>query len=94
MNWNAKTIRESGFYSDSKWLKMRDEIRTRDKMTCQRCGTFSADRYEVDHIIELNWDNIHDWNITWNPENLQLLCHDCHTKKTREDKKDNERLFF
>lgn len=94
MRYDVETVRESGFYSDSKWIKTRDMIRKRDKMTCVKCGDFTADRYEVDHIIELTWDNVDDWNIAYNPENLQLLCWKCHKAKTREDKRDKRRLFF
>ena len=94
MNYNAETIRDSGFYSSSKWIKVRDDIRKRDKMTCQKCHSFTEKYYEVDHIIELTWDNVHDWNIAYNPDNLQLLCHACHNRKTRKDKRNTERLFY
>lgn len=94
MNYNAEKIRDSGFYSSKKWLNTRDNIRKRDKMTCRKCGSFSEKKYEVDHIIELTWDNIDDWNISYNPDNLQLLCHNCHTRKTRKDKRNDDRLFY
>lgn len=95
MNYNAETIRESGFYSNQKWLEVRDSIRKRDKMTCKKCGTFTAKYYEVDHIQELTWENVDDWNVAYNPDNLQLLCHACHNRKTRKDKRSNyNRLFY
>lgn len=94
MNYKSETIRDSGFYSDPKWLKVRDSIRKRDKMTCQICGDFTAKYYEVDHIIELNWGNVKDWAIAYNPDNLQLLCHACHNRKTRKYKRSEERLFY
>lgn len=94
MRYDVEDIRDSGFYSSSKWIKTRDNIRERDKFTCQKCGSFTAKRYEVDHIIELTWDNVDDWNIAYNPDNLQLLCHDCHGRKTKQYKHDQERLFF
>lgn len=94
MNYNAEKIRDSGFYSSKKWLNTRDSIRKRDKMTCRKCGSFSETKYEVDHIIELTWDNIDNWDISYNPDNLQLLCHNCHTRKTRKDKRNDDRLFY
>lgn len=94
MRYDVDTIRESGFYSSNKWKKVRDFVKKRDKMVCQRCGSWSEERYEVDHITELTWDNVDDWNVAYNPDNLQLLCHNCHTKKTREDKRGANRLFF
>ncbi|KZK36740.1 Phage-associated homing endonuclease [Lactococcus cremoris] len=94
MNYQADTIRESGFYSESKWIKVRDEIRERDKMTCQMCGDYMAERYIVDHKIELTWSNVDDWEIAYNPENLWLLCQACHNKKTKDPKMFAQRLFY
>lgn len=94
MNYNAEKIRDSGFYSSNKWLSVRDSIRKRDKMTCKKCGSFTSKYYEVDHIQELTWDNISDYDIAYNPNNLQLLCHNCHTRKTRKDKRNQQRLFY
>ncbi|WP_142363471.1 HNH endonuclease signature motif containing protein, partial [Streptococcus pneumoniae] len=48
---------------------------------------FGAKKYEVDHIIELTWENLDDWKIALNPDNLQLLCKSCHNKKTGEYKR-------
>lgn len=94
MNRNADTIRESGFYSSKKWIELRNSVRIRDEMTCQMCGDYRAERYEVDHIIELDWLNVDDNNIAYNPDNLQLLCHECHNKKTREYRRNGKRLFY
>ena len=94
MRYDVDTVRESGFYADRKWLALRDYVRKRDKMTCQHCGSFSEKRYEVDHIVELDWNNVGDPEIALNPDNLQLLCHNCHVKKTREDKRGRNRSLW
>lgn len=94
MRFDVETIRESGFYSEPKWLAVRDYVRARDKMICARCGDVILDRPEVDHIIPLTWENVTDPDIAYNPDNLQLLHHDCHTRKTREDKRNKNRLFY
>lgn len=94
MRFDVETIRESGFYSEPKWLKVRDFVRFRDDMTCAICGKFIDEKPEVDHIIPLTWENVRDWNIAYNPDNLQLLHHDCHVRKTRRDKKVKNRLFY
>ena len=82
MKYNVDTVRESGWYNKKEWLAVRDYVRQRDKMTCVRCGAFGAKKYEVDHIIELTWENLDVWEIALNPDNLQLLCKSCHNKKT------------
>lgn len=46
---------------------------------CEHCGGAG---YIVDHIEELNANNIDDPEITLNHDNLQYLCLPCHNKKT------------
>lgn len=75
-------MRGTGFYSNKRWIEVRDFIKRRDKMTCQSCGETITGRYIVDHIKEVNETNVHDWDIAYNPENLQLLCQSCHNAKT------------
>ncbi|WP_252899756.1 HNH endonuclease [Lactococcus fujiensis] len=77
-----------------KWIALRNSIRERDQMTCQICGDYQAEKYEVDHIIELSWENVDDWEVAYNPDNLQLLCHACHNRKTKEGRKYGKRLFY
>ncbi|MDO6448097.1 HNH endonuclease [Oceanobacillus profundus] len=38
---------------------------------------------EVDHIIPVKVD----WSLRLDINNCQPLCHDCHNKKTAEDKR-------
>lgn len=52
-----------------------------DRGICQICGRPGN---EVDHIIELTPDNIYDEKIALNLDNLQTLCHRCHTHKTMD----------
>ncbi|WP_412760916.1 HNH endonuclease [Paenibacillus validus] len=47
---------------------------------------------DVDHIIELTDDNKHDWNIAYNPDNLQYLCTDCHNHK--HDRSNGLQIFL
>ncbi len=61
-----------GYYDqDARRLpaELRNEIIERDKSLCCKCGETGS---EIDHI---NGDSK-------DLENLQLLCHDCHTEKT------------
>jgi 5-methylcytosine-specific restriction endonuclease McrA len=41
----------------------------------------------VHHIKELTEENFMDPNISLNPENLEALCYDCHTREHHEGKK-------
>lgn len=78
MKWQKK------FYKSDLWINTRDQVRDRDGMTCCKCKNFIYGKSIVDHIIEMNPENYLVWEISLNPENLQLLCMECHNKKTFE----------
>ena len=79
-------VRNTGFYSTPEWIKVRDAVKKRDRMICQSCKKPITGRYIVDHIIPLSLENYHDAKVSLNPDNLQLLCQDCHNKKTFSNK--------
>ena len=57
---------------------MRNYVLHRDKGICFFCGRLIDKRPTVHHKDELNEDNVFDWNIALNPDNL-VACHaDCH----------------
>lgn len=64
------------FYNSKAWNDLARLIREQRHYICDRCGKPGAT--QVHHIIELTPDNINDPNVSLNPRNLQLLCHDCH----------------
>lgn len=74
--------RHEEIYKTSEWKKVRKFVIQRANGLCERCypSKVKAGK-EVDHITELTEDNKHDWNIAYNPDNLQLLCTDCHNDK-------------
>ncbi|WP_346346978.1 HNH endonuclease signature motif containing protein [Burkholderia cenocepacia] len=61
-------------------VKQRRRIRVRDKYICQRCG-IAVRTGEVDHIVSLEDGGTND------DANMQLLCIDCHKKKTATDRR-------
>ena len=66
-------------YHTSTWRKLRKYYYHKKHGICERCGEPGD---IVDHIEEITIDNVNDPNITFNEENLQLLCLACHNKKT------------
>ena len=68
---------QRGYCSDS-WRRMRREVLIRDGWQCKSCGKVCVARREahVDHIVDKK-DGGED-----SLENLQTLCHSCHSKKT------------
>lgn len=59
----------------------RAAVWERDNKTCVICS--STDNIEVDHIKPYSWFP----EIKWELSNGQCLCRDCHSKKTKEERK-------
>lgn len=73
------------FYKSDTW-KLAREIKIRSvNGRCERCGSIGK---EVHHIVRLNQDNVMDVSVSINPENLILLCKDCHNKEHRRFSKE------
>lgn len=69
-------------YEKREWKKARKTVIQRANGLCERCFPKAIKQgKEVDHIVELTEENKNDWNIAYNPDNLQLLCTDCHNDK-------------
>jgi len=67
-------------YKDKRWKPARKTVITRSNGLCERCklkGKIKAGKI-VHHKIWLNDDNKSDWNIAYNPKNLEYVCNDCH----------------
>lgn len=89
------TFREAAeFYHSRQWIKCAEFIRHARHHICQRCGQPGS---YVHHKIYLNPRNIKYAEITLNPDNLELLCHDCHEKehgRLRESKEQKRKIIF
>ena len=74
------------FYGSNAWRKTRKAyINSLDNGgMCEQCIKYNEYNhgYIVDHIIEINIDNINNPDITLSWDNLQYLCLSCHNKKT------------
>lgn len=67
----------------SEQTKIKRNVFCKENIVCAKCGEKS--NLELDHILPIQFggDN--------SPENLQLLCHDCHRVKTQYERKIKER---
>lgn len=67
------------FYCRKEYLTLAQACKVKSGGICARCGkAFDFKELRPHHIIELTLDNIDDVNITLNPDNIEVLCHDCH----------------
>lgn len=67
------------FYGTAAWRKARLVVLARD-IICQVCREAAAN--ECDHINPRCNTSPDEW---FNPANLQGLCKECHSKKTRTE---------
>lgn len=70
------------FYFSQAWKQCRRQVFKQRHGLCERClalGLYAPGEI-VHHKTPLTPDNIHDENITLNPDNLELLCRECHEK--------------
>ena len=80
------------FYNSAMWIKTARMIRARYFHLCQICGKPAK---EVHHIKFLTPDNIGDTSITLIPDNLILVCYDCHNYiHQRGGNPDARRILF
>jgi len=70
-------------YDDPRWPAARQAAIIKTNGLCAICLAKKIYKpgKEVDHIQELTEENKTDWNIAFNPDNLQYVCTDCHNEK-------------
>ena len=77
--WRDRQIQ---FYGSIAWQNLREAVKKERGGLCERCrkkGIYKAG-IVVHHIRELDAANINDPAIALNPENLMLLCVECHAE--------------
>lgn len=70
------------FYNSKAWQECRRAYLS-EHPYCERCKAAGmiVPAEHVHHKVWLNRDNIGDPSVTLNPDNLESLCHDCHTRE-------------
>ena len=73
------------FYRSKQWENLlrvlrNERIDSQGNIICAHCGKPIVKKYDCigHHVIELTEENYTDYNISLNPENIQLLHHKCH----------------
>lgn len=65
------------------WAYTAKQIRTRDNYICQICGLRDTEIMEVDHIRPKSLAP----ELYKRTENLMCICPNCHSRKTKRDRK-------
>ena len=72
------------FYNSSRWQKFRAAIIAERDPVCVDCRRVIANSKEIelDHDpVELTPENVNDPNVSLNPDNVRIRCHDCHNRR-------------
>lgn len=75
------------FYKSDVW-KLAREIKIRSvNGRCERCGGIGI---EVHHVQRIKADNVKNTSVSINPDNLELLCRECHNKEHKRFSKEKQ----
>lgn len=66
------------FYNSEEWKQAKQIILDNANGLCQMCGNPAE---QVHHIKHLTLENVNDYTISLNPDNLIALCIGCHNKQ-------------
>jgi predicted kinase len=71
------------FYASEEWVRLRLLLILERGNRCERCKNIIPRSKNLigHHKIELTPENVHDHNISLNPDLIELVCFDCHNKE-------------
>ena len=75
------------FYRSREWRKLLDTIKIErlnenGELICEHCGKPITRAYDAigHHKIELTEENVNDYDISLNPQNIMMVHHSCHNR--------------
>ena len=76
------------FYVSKAWRDLSWRLKVERGGKCERCGRIFVTKEEwakliAHHKKELNSDTVNDPTVALNPDNIEILCLDCHNKEHR-----------
>lgn len=73
------------FYKSKEWEQLRamlmlERVNEQGQIVCEHCGGVITRKYDCigHHKIELTDDNVNDYEISLNPDNIMLIHFKCH----------------
>lgn len=72
------------FYCSKEWNQFRDVVIAKRHNLCEDCNKLiiSPKDIQIHHDkIELTLENVNDFNISLNENNVKVLCNECHNKR-------------
>lgn len=81
------TLTLGNFYTSKAWCKFIAQLKLErvdeiGNLICEHCGKPITRKYDCigHHVIELTDENVNDFSVSLNPENVQLIHFSCHNK--------------
>lgn len=81
------TFTLGNFYTSKAWCKFIAQLKLEridesGNLICEHCGRPITRKFDCigHHIIELTDENVNDFSISLNPDNVQLIHFSCHNK--------------
>lgn len=76
------------FYTSRTWAKFLEQLRQErtnenGELLCERCGKPILRKYDCigHHVTELTEENVNDYDVSLNPDNVKLIHHKCHNEE-------------
>lgn len=85
------------FYASSSWVNLRHLLIAERGPVCQQCGKLISNPLDLigHHTpIEMTMENVHDANVSLNPDNIKIICRDCHDKDHHRFAHQNEHNVY
>ena len=88
------------FYQSDEWRGLREQLmleRVKDgQLICAHCGKPILKKYDCvgHHKIKLTEDNVNDFSISLNPENIELIHFKCHNKEHKRFEGFKQEVFL
>lgn len=78
----AKYAILQSFYASEKWIRFRQLLISQRGLVCEYCHqpVTRLSELTAHHKKELTPENVHDYNISLNPDNIMIIHHECHNK--------------
>ncbi|MGJ9381795.1 hypothetical protein [Salipaludibacillus sp. CF4.18] len=79
----AKHAVIKSFYASKEWIALRLLLIIERGNKCEHCKEIISKSKDLigHHTVELTPENVHDHNISLNPDKIEIVCFDCHNKE-------------
>jgi hypothetical protein len=92
----AKHAIIKAFYSSQSWTTLRLNLINERGNRCERCKEIIPRSRDIigHHIEEITPENVNDYTISLNPNNIEIICFDCHNKEHKRFGYQGERKVY